>query len=77
MNDLKKYWTVSEVAELCQVKPSAIRYYLKYFDIRIRKRTRAGARRFTREELERVKEIAELAKIYRLEYLKENMGVLV
>lgn len=75
----KRYYTMGEVTEMFQVKPSQIRFYEKEFaDILVLKKNKKGNRLFTPKDIETLKIIFNLIKDkgYTLQgaaaYLKNN-----
>lgn len=61
-DDLKRYYSIGEVAELFDVSRSLIRYWESEFDnIRPQKNAR-GERRYTKSNIEQIKLVYELVK---------------
>jgi len=58
----KVYYSIGEVAELFEVKPSLIRYWESEFDILKPHKNKKGNRQFTREDLEALRLIYHLVK---------------
>ncbi|HKK75302.1 MAG TPA: MerR family transcriptional regulator [Saprospiraceae bacterium] len=61
-NSLKRYYTISEVAELFDVSKSLIRFWDTEFDLLKPHKNSKGERRFTRENLEQFQLIYHLVK---------------
>ena len=61
-NDLKRYYTIGEVAELFDVSKSLIRFWENEFDFLKPHKNSKGDRRFTQENLEQLNIIFELVK---------------
>lgn len=70
----KVYWSIGEIAEMLQIETSAIRYWLDYFGIEIKK-DRVGRRQFTKNDVEVVAWIHYLLKVklYTMEGAKREM----
>lgn len=68
MNDLhtqeltKRYYTISEVAEMFDVSKSLIRYWEQEFDIFKPQKSRSGERKFTPENITQFLQIYQLVK---------------
>lgn len=61
-NSLKRYYTISEVAELFDVSKSLIRFWDTEFDMLKPHKNSKGERRFTQENLEQFQLIYHLVK---------------
>ncbi len=61
-DDLKRYYTIGEVAEVFGVSKSLIRYWEKEFDFLRPHKTGRGDRRFTAQNIEQVRVIYTLVK---------------
>lgn len=59
----KKYYSIGEVASMFKVAPSLIRYWEGEFDIIKPKKDKKGNRRFTKEDIEKIRYIYQLVKI--------------
>lgn len=59
----KKYYSIGEVASMFKVAPSLIRYWEGEFDIIRPKKDKKGNRRFTKEDIEKIRYIYQLVKI--------------
>lgn len=53
----RTYWSISEVAELTDVKPHVLRYWETQFPMLRPKKGRSGSRRYRRSDLELVQRI--------------------
>ncbi|MBD3160960.1 MAG: MerR family transcriptional regulator [Candidatus Eisenbacteria bacterium] len=53
----RTYWSISEVAELTDVKPHVLRYWETQFPMLRPKKGRSGSRRYRRADLELVRRI--------------------
>ncbi len=60
--DIKRYYTIGEVAELFEVSRSLIRFWENEFDILRPHKNSKGDRRFTPQNLEQLQLIYELVK---------------
>lgn len=60
--DVKLYYSISEVADMFKVNASLIRFWEKEFDIIKPARNKKGNRMFTKEDLENFKLIFHLVK---------------
>ena len=71
----KKYFSISEVAEMFQVKPSLIRFWESEFDILHPSKNKKGERRFTKNDIEDLSLIYHLVKEkgFTLEGAKEHL----
>src|SRR5690606_7045737 len=58
----KKYYSIGEVAEMFKVATSLIRYWEGEFDIIKPKKDKKGNRRFTKEDIEKIRLIYHLVK---------------
>ena len=58
----KKYFLISEVSNLCQIKPHTLRFWEKEFEILKPKVKPSGVRKFTKEDIEKVSSIYRLLK---------------
>lgn len=58
----KKYFSISEVAEMFGVAPSLIRYWEGEFEIIRPKKDRKGNRRFTKEDINKIRLVFHLVK---------------
>lgn len=69
------YWSIGEVAEMFKVNASTIRFWLEEFSIVVKMRER-GNRKFTVEDIARVREIHRLVRIekYTLEGAKRQLS---
>jgi len=78
----KKYYSISEVAQILEVNPSLIRFWEAEFDIIQPTKNGRGERRFTKNDIENVKIVYHLVKEkgYTLEgareYLKANTDLI-
>lgn len=75
-NDIeKKYYSISEVAQMFQVNTSLIRYWESEFDTIRPQKNKRGERRFTQEDIKDLKIIYHLVKEkgYTLEGAKEYL----
>lgn len=61
-NELKRYYTIGEVAELFGIKASVIRFWENEFDFLKPHKTAKGDRRFTKVNLEQLQLIHHLLK---------------
>jgi DNA-binding transcriptional MerR regulator len=59
----KKYYSIGEVASIFKVAPSLIRYWEGEFDIIRPKKDKKGNRRFTKDDIEKIRYIYQLVKI--------------
>ncbi|TVP43960.1 MAG: MerR family transcriptional regulator [Mongoliibacter sp.] len=59
----KKYYSIGEVAAIFKVAPSLIRYWEGEFDIIKPKKDKKGNRRFTKDDIEKIRYIYQLVKI--------------
>jgi len=59
----KVYYTIGEVAEMFNVKPSLIRYWEKEFDIIKPKKNAKGNRLFTKQDIDNFHLIYNLVKV--------------
>jgi DNA-binding transcriptional MerR regulator len=59
----KKYFSIGEVASMFKVAPSLIRYWEGEFDIIKPKKDKKGNRRFTKDDIEKIRYIYQLVKI--------------
>lgn len=59
----KKYYSIGEVASMFKVAPSLIRYWEGEFDIIKPKKDKKGNRRFTKEDIEKIRYIYQLVKV--------------
>lgn len=59
----KKYYSIGEVASMFKVAPSLIRYWEGEFDIIKPKKDKKGNRRFTKDDIEKIRFIYQLVKI--------------
>lgn len=74
----KIYWTTGEVAEMLQVKPSAVRFWIKEFDLNVRRSPRCPYnRKFTAEDIAELKEIRHqlLVERYTIEGVRIKRGI--
>jgi DNA-binding transcriptional MerR regulator len=71
----KRYFDTGEVAEQLSVSQSAIRFWLKSFDIDIRRDTN-GNRMFTPDDLALLHKIVDLLRVdhYTLEGVRKRLG---
>jgi len=58
----KKYYSISEVAQMFQVNPSLIRFWETEFDLIKPNKDRNGERRFTRKDIENLQIVYHLVK---------------
>jgi DNA-binding transcriptional MerR regulator len=58
----KKYYSIGEVAEIFKVATSLIRYWEGEFDIIKPKKDKKGNRRFTKDDIEKIRLIFHLVK---------------
>jgi DNA-binding transcriptional MerR regulator len=58
----KIYWKISEVAEMIKVADSTIHFWMNRFNIRVKKESN-GKLRFTKDNIDQLKEIHRLVKI--------------
>lgn len=74
--DLKLYYSISEVAEMFGVAESALRYWEKVFTHIRPKTTAAGARQYTKENIEQIRVVHNLVKVrgYKLEAAKKMLA---
>ncbi len=61
--DVKLYWSVSEVARMLDVNESLVRFWDKEFDIIKPVRNKKGNRMFTKSDIENFKHIFHLVKV--------------
>ncbi len=61
-NNTKRYYSISEVAEIFSINPSHIRFWEKEFDILKPKKNKKGNRFFTIKDVENLKLIYHLVK---------------
>ena len=61
-NNLKKYYTIGEIAQLFDVSTSLIRFWEKTFPSLQPKKNKQGARRYTQEDIAQLKIIYQLVK---------------
>lgn len=59
----KKYYSIGEVANIFKVAPSLIRYWEGEFDIIKPKKDKKGNRRFTKDDIEKIRFIYQLVKV--------------
>ncbi|MCH7396411.1 MerR family transcriptional regulator [Belliella sp. DSM 107340] len=59
----KKYFSIGEVATMFKVAPSLIRYWEGEFEIINPKKDKKGNRRFTKEDIEKIRYIYQLVKV--------------
>jgi DNA-binding transcriptional MerR regulator len=59
----KKYFSIGEVAAIFKVAPSLIRYWEGEFDTIRPKKDKKGNRRFTKDDIEKIRYIYQLVKI--------------
>ena len=59
----KKYYSIGEVATMFKVAPSLIRYWEGEFDIIRPKKDKKGNRRFTKDDIEKIRYIYHLVKV--------------
>lgn len=71
----KLYYSMSEVSEMFDVKPSLLRFWEKEFDIIQPKKNKKGNRLFTVKDIENLKLIFHLVKVkgYTLDGAKKNL----
>jgi DNA-binding transcriptional MerR regulator len=58
----KKYYSIGEVADMFKVAPSLIRYWEGEFDIIKPKKDKKGNRRFTKEDIQKIRYVYHLVK---------------
>ena len=58
----KKYFSIGEVAEMFKVAPSLIRYWEGEFDIIRPKKDKKGNRRFTKDDIQKIRFVFHLVK---------------
>ncbi len=75
INIEKVYYSIGEVAELFDVRPSLIRFWEKEFDILKPQKNNKGNRLFTRQDIETLRLIYHLVKErgYTLQGAKEKL----
>lgn len=56
----KQYYIISEVANIFKVKPSKIRYWESQFPHLAPKRKSSGIRKYTKEDIEKIRVLVEL-----------------
>lgn len=62
-DEVKKiYWNIGEVAIMFGVASSAIRFWLKEFDIEVQK-SQSGVRKFTAKDVEKIRVVHHLLKV--------------
>lgn len=59
----RKYYSIGEVATMFKVAPSLIRYWEGEFDIIKPKKDKKGNRRFTKDDIEKIRYIYQLVKV--------------
>ncbi|MCH7401907.1 MerR family transcriptional regulator [Belliella kenyensis] len=59
----KKYFSIGEVAAIFKVAPSLIRYWEGEFEMINPKKDKKGNRRFTKEDIEKIRYIYQLVKV--------------
>jgi DNA-binding transcriptional MerR regulator len=59
----KKYYSIGEVAGIFKVAPSLIRYWEGEFEIIRPKKDKKGNRRFTKDDIEKIRYIYQLVKV--------------
>lgn len=59
----KKYYSIGEVASMFKVAPSLIRYWEGEFEIIKPKKDKKGNRRFTKDDIEKIRYIYQLVKV--------------
>lgn len=59
----KKYYSIGEVATMFKVAPSLIRYWEGEFQIIKPKKDKKGNRRFTKDDIEKIRYIYQLVKV--------------
>jgi DNA-binding transcriptional MerR regulator len=71
----KIYYDIGEIADMFGVAQSAIRYWLDEFKIPV-KRNRKGNRKFTVQDIERVRQVHHLLKVelYTIEGVKRKLN---
>jgi len=62
MNDIKRYYSISEVAEMLGVSNSLIRFWETEFSVIKPNKNSRGDRRFTRKDIDNLKIIYHLVK---------------
>lgn len=79
ITDEKLYYTISEVAQELDVSETLLRYWEKQFPTQIKpKKSARGVRRYTKEDIEKIRIIYDLVKVRGLklaaarEVLKQN-----
>lgn len=60
--DLKRYFSISETAEMFKISKSQIRFWEKEFDLLKPHKNSKGERRFTRQNIEQLRTIYTLVK---------------
>ena len=60
--DLKRYYSISEVADMFEISKSQIRFWEGEFDILKPHKNSKGERRFTKENIAQLKKIYQLVK---------------
>jgi DNA-binding transcriptional MerR regulator len=58
----KKYYSIGEVADMFKVAPSLIRYWEGEFDIIRPKKDKKGNRRFTKDDIQKIRYVYHLVK---------------
>lgn len=58
----KKYYSIGEVADMFKVAPSLIRYWEGEFDIIRPKKDKKGNRRYTKEDIQKIRYVYHLVK---------------
>lgn len=61
--DLKKYFSIAEVAEMFNVAPTLLRYWEKHFPQIIPKKTGRNVRQYTKSEIEKIRVVYNLVKV--------------
>lgn len=61
-DDLKRYYSIGEVADMFEISKSQIRYWEGEFDILKPHKNSRGERRFTKENIEQLKKILYLLR---------------
>lgn len=61
--DLKRYYTIGEVAEIFEVSRSLIRFWETEFDTIKPQKNARGERRYTKATLDQIREVHELVKV--------------
>lgn len=59
----KMYWKIGEVADMLNVAPSMIRFWLVEFDFDAAKKNKDGVRFFNADEVAKIREIHRLLKV--------------